>query len=326
MPFVLPNPTSPTNGQLGDATPILGNFTAIAQAIAAFDGSQINAKSVTETALADAVNPRLRGLETFANFVYTGCTWSIVSGLQGTMTGGTIYVNGYRTVVSGVGSNTFAASDDTYVDIDYLGNVTYNAVSNGSTAPAITANAIRVAKIVTNGSAITTITQTNADGVGNLIYPSGPTSTTRMQIPVKFTAYLNSAQNLASGGNTNTKILFDKVEFDTGNNFDAITNHRFTAPVAGFYHIDASIQVTVGATTDTFDISLYKGGSEFRRGQMGPGGAGSITLNQYTLSTIVQLAANDYLEIYGFNSVNATRALTTGSAFTYFQGFLMSAT
>ncbi len=169
MPFSLPNPSVPTNGQLGDATPILQNELAIAQAISAFDGSQINAKSVVEGALADAINSRLRGLETLANFVYSGCIWSAVSGLNGTMTGGTIYVNGYRTIITGVGSNTFASSTDTYIDIDYLGNLTYNAVANNATAPSLTANALRVAKVVTSGVAVTSVVQTGWDSLGNPI-------------------------------------------------------------------------------------------------------------------------------------------------------------
>lgn len=174
MSFSLPNPGSPTNGQPLDATPILQNFTAIEQAIDSFDGSQVEAKTITEQALADAINPRLRGLETIANFVYSGCVWSAVSGLTGTMTGGTVYVNGYRTIVTGIGSETFPASKDTYVDIDYLGNVAYQSVSNGAAAPSLTANSIRVAKVVTGASAISSVAISGMDSLGNVIYPASP--------------------------------------------------------------------------------------------------------------------------------------------------------
>lgn len=191
MSFVLPNPTVPTNGQLGDATPILQNETAIAQAIASFDGSQIQAKSVQSAALADNINPQIRGAETLANFVFTGCIWSLVSGFSGTMTGGTIYVNGFRTIVSGVGANTFNASNDTYVYIDNLGNVSYQAVSNNAASPSAVANAILVAIVVTSGSTITSINQGSisatapivssntvivCDTNGNIIYPTDTTS------------------------------------------------------------------------------------------------------------------------------------------------------
>ena len=193
MGFVLPNPSTPANGSLGDATPILANEVAIAQAIASFDGSQINAKSVSIGSLADSINPQLRYSENFYNYVDIGCTWTAVSGLIGTMTGGTIYVNGYRVIVSGVGAYTFTASSDTYVYIDYLGNVTYNPISNNAPSPSATANAVLVGIIVTNGSAIVSINQgstaatvpvissnvlTVSDSRGNLIYPTDPNMTT----------------------------------------------------------------------------------------------------------------------------------------------------
>lgn len=172
MSFTLPYPTTPTNGQTGDATPILANFVAIQQAIASFDGSQLQSKSVTEAALADAINPRLRYSETLSNFVQSGCVWTAVSGLQGTMTGGTVYVSGYRVIVSGVGSNTFDASKDVYVDVDYLGNITYNEVSNGSSAPSLAVNSVRLAKVITGASSISSIIQSDTDGGSNPIYPT----------------------------------------------------------------------------------------------------------------------------------------------------------
>lgn len=183
MSFSLPNPTSPTNGQPLDATPILANLVAIEQAIDSFDGSQVQAKSVTEQALADAINPRLRGLETLANFVYTGCVWSSVSGLAGTMTSGTIYVNGYRVIVTAIGSETFPASNDTYVDIDYLGNVTYQSTSNGGSAPALTANALRVAKVITGSSTVSSVVQTGIDSNNVQIYP------TSSELPANWKTY-----------------------------------------------------------------------------------------------------------------------------------------
>lgn len=198
MSFSLPNPSTPENGQPLDASPVLANFLAVEAAIDSFDGSQLQAKSITEQALADAINPRLRGLDTLNNFVSSGCIWSATSGLSGAMTGGTIYVNGYRTIVNGVGSETFGASSDTYVDIDYLGNITYQSVSNNSASPSLTANSIRVAIIVTNGSGITLVNQAmtpqtttiapivsnnslwNFDTFGNQIYPTSPSGKLRL--------------------------------------------------------------------------------------------------------------------------------------------------
>ncbi len=159
MSFSLPNPTVPTNGQSLDATPVLANLVAIEQAIDSFDGSQVQSKSIVEGALADAINPRLRDNDLFSEFVMSGCVWSATTGLAATMTGGIVYVNGYRTVVSAIASHTFTASKDTYVDIDYLGNVTYNETTNGGTPPSITANSVRAALVVTGSSSVSNVTQ-----------------------------------------------------------------------------------------------------------------------------------------------------------------------
>ncbi len=244
MAFVLPFPSIPQNGQSGDATPILANFVALAQAIASFDGSQLQAKSVGEAALADAINPRLRYSETLANFVYSGCIWAQTTGLVGTMTGGTIYVNGYRTIVTGVATNTFGQLVDTYIDIDYLGNITYLAVSNGSASPSLTANSIRVAKVITDTGNITSVVQSGFDSHGNRIYYTGAvagtqapglwweeisrvtmnTSGATMTTPT-FTGkkYLKIIVNvLNNGGTIRPNIRFNA---DTGNNY----GFRFSA-------------------------------------------------------------------------------------------------
>lgn len=280
MAFVLPNPLVPTNGQPGNATPILQNELAIAQAIAAFDGSQINAGSVPASALAANANPQTRGLETTANFVYTGCIWSLVSVFSGTMTGGTIYVNGIRVVVSGIGANTFAASSDTYVYIDSLGNVTYSAVSNNAASPSATANAILVAIVITNGSTITSVNQgavtavapivasntlTVCDSLGNLIYPTDPAS--------KLLGYRQVTSTLTNISTSNTAVaitgLSVPVIVPTGRKIKIsvyikeLTTSAITTPVVSIYDgavpAGTLIQDCDGATmaTSAYVQSLY---------------------------------------------------------------------
>lgn len=192
MPLVVPNPTVPTNGQALDATPLLANLQAVYQAIQSFDASQVAAGTLTASAFNAAINPNTRANEMTFPFISAGCNWSIVSGLNATMTSGTIYVNGIRVTVNSVASNPFLVNTDNYIDIDVNGNVTYQSVANNAASPAITANAIRVAIIVTGGS-ITFINQGQndiglsgfapivsstsvsvTDTLGNLIHPMDP--------------------------------------------------------------------------------------------------------------------------------------------------------
>lgn len=320
MAFSLPNPTVPTNGQSLDATPLLANIVALAQAIASFDGSQIQAGSILPASFNANINPNTLLKETTVPFVASGLVWSTISGLAAGMTSGVLYYNGIREPVNSVSSETFTASKDTYIDIDVNGNVTYNAVSNNASAPSLTTNSIRVAKVVTGSSSIGSITQIGSDSLGNLIYPVGATSALAIQNPYKFTVSRTNALNTAN--NASAILAFDTKIYDSGNNVDITTNKgRFTAPVAGFYQFSSSVGITSGGTL-TVIISLFKNGSEILRGNQFSVGASTPHIG--VTSPPIQLAATDYVEVSVFSS--ATSAFVVNSAETYFGGGLVSRT
>lgn len=112
--------------------------------------------------------------ESFDDYFASGNVWSITSGLTGAMTSGVIYYDGVRIPTSAVGSKLFTASKDTYVDISNANVVYYSEVANGATPPTLSANRIRNAIIVTNGSTITTIIQQDRDASSNLVYNRKP--------------------------------------------------------------------------------------------------------------------------------------------------------
>lgn len=189
MPLVLPYPNKPANGDTLDATVVQANFTAIAQAIQSFDGSQIQAATIQASAMADAANPIKRGLESFFDYVYSGGVIAATGGLGITISGGVFYILGNRLVFAGVGAQTLAANKDVYIDVDNLGNVVYQSVSNNTAAPSITANSIRLGIVITGAATITAINQgletavlpivsgipmSVQDSLGNLICPRDP--------------------------------------------------------------------------------------------------------------------------------------------------------
>lgn len=203
MALVYPNPTVPTNGQALDATPLNANLTSIVQAIQQFDGSQIVTGSVSAAALNANINPNTLLKETTNPFIVNGIVWSIVSGLNATMSGGVMYYNGIRVTVNSVASHTFTASQDTYIDIDVNGNVTYNAVANGAAAPSLTANSNRVAKVIT-GASISSIVLSGFDSIGNSIYQTNPQQSIigYNQITVDTTINTSTFSNFTGLGST----------------------------------------------------------------------------------------------------------------------------
>lgn len=122
-----------------------------------------------------------------ANYVEPGTgTVAQSAGLTGTFADIIYYIGGKRYVKTSIANKAYTASKDTYVDIDTTGTVTYTEVANNAASPALAANNIRVAIVVTNGSAITSVNQgstaataptvssnvlTVSDSLGNLIYP-----------------------------------------------------------------------------------------------------------------------------------------------------------
>lgn len=118
--------------------------------------------NVTAEDLTDALNVpndiETRFDETISDHVASGLIWTDDIGLTADMSAGVAYINGIRLDVSAVSGRTFTASKDTYVDLGDNGTLDYNEVANGASAPAIAANHLRLAKVVTDGTDTTGIT------------------------------------------------------------------------------------------------------------------------------------------------------------------------
>lgn len=135
--------------------------------------------------------------------------------------------------------------------------------------------------------------------------------------PYKFDAYKGSgSQN--SGSGAFVKVTLPSENYDTSNNFDNVTNNRFVAPVAGFYSFKGA--AATGSNVSTLIAALYKNGTEYRRGVKGGAGSSFGSL----VAADIQLAANDYIELYCYGS--AAVAIEATGPMTYLQGHLISTT
>ena len=97
----------------------------------------------------------------FSDFLISGGVTATSTTLTGVMTPPSAYVTGIRTLIqSGAAQLTFtyAASSDTYNDLLDSGQIVHTAVANGATAPAVTPNSLRLEKVVTSATAITSVT------------------------------------------------------------------------------------------------------------------------------------------------------------------------
>jgi hypothetical protein len=113
-------------------------------------------------------------------------------------------------------------------------------------------------------------------------------------------------------------LTYTEEGYDIGNNF---ANSRFTAPVAGVYHFDVSVLVyTATPATGYSWMALTKNGSIIF--PYSHSDASNITnYEPLSLSRTVQLAANDYVQVYVFN--HSSHRVFNGTGYNHFSGHLI---
>jgi len=118
-----------------------------------------------------------------------------------------------------------------------------------------------------------------------------------------------------------TKVEFDSLEIDTHGGFDT-TLFRYTPPVAGIYHMTATIRFSsdLGSGT-THRISIVKNGSVVRRSAL----VGySITSGGVTITSIEEAnGTTDFFEIFVLQQGGSDATILGGFADTYFLAHLL---
>jgi len=158
--------------------------------------------------------------------------------------------------------------------------------------------------------------------VADLLRTTGGLTAQYMSNPYKFSAYQSATQNIAASGTA--KILLQAENYDTGSNFDSITNYRFVAPITGFYQFTGSTQMFV-ANTVVVQCFLYKNGVALREGNTGINASGGNNNTSSVVTGSLQLTAGDYIELFTFHSQASVAGTVAGSSKTYLDGFLVSA-
>lgn len=141
--------------------------------------------------------------------------------------------------------------------------------------------------------------------------------------PYKFSVYRNGAWTASSSPQ---KIQFDTELYDTNNNYDNVTNYRYTAPVSGYYHFDACVS-TAQTSGIGYGPVLYVNGSN-STGKLGNRVMSGFTSTGFYIGTTVsadlKLTAGDYVEVYYICGTGDTG--DTGQNTVYFNGHLISRT
>ena len=124
----------------------------------------------------------------------------------------------------------------------------------------------------------------------------GFSTSTRMR------AYLGAEQvNLTNA--TYTKVTLNTENYDPGNNFDSVTNYRFTAPVTGYYFVHGKISYNDFPTpAGVFGLcAFYVDGVAV---SSNVGFANDSHSGEFTVShtDVIYMVASSYLELYAYQS------------------------
>ena len=105
----------------------------------------------------DNISGTFGNIDVFDEVTISGMTAPTSVDLTHIIASGIAFINNKRVATSDT-SKTYTASKDTYVDVDDAGTFTFVEVANGADTPALTADSIRIMKVVTDVDNITGVT------------------------------------------------------------------------------------------------------------------------------------------------------------------------
>jgi len=120
--------------------------------------------------------------------------------------------------------------------------------------------------------------------------------------------------------NTTTIVNFEDLNYDTHSAVTTGASWKFTAPIAGYYHVSSAVMFTATtnwAATEYASLLLVKNNTGYR--YLGREDDHS-TSNVYTFlggSTVLYLAVNDYIDLRVLQTSGGDLALHNNGAFNY---------
>ena len=260
--------------------------------------------------------------ETLQDHAVSGLEWSIVSGLNGTMTTGVAYITDptplmVRISVPTISSRTFTASKDTYVDMSYDGTITYTEVTLTTAAPALAANNIRLAFVRTDGTDITIISQSGAyDNLENTIRPATPHTVLNVNNPYKFHVYRTANYT----GTSSANMPLNGEVYDHMDMWDN-TGYSMTPVVDGYYQLNFHVTSSVTVGTGYFGQIVVNGTERARTSGFISAYTNGGAWGGVTAAALLYLKTTDSITV---KWVGTNNTIFGGSHYTYFSGFLVS--
>jgi hypothetical protein len=296
----------PTANSIDGAADYLPIYTASATATQGINRNTLLGLSSAPVGLTDS--------QTLTNKTLTSPTINGAT-LSGTLSG-TYTIGGTPTFPASVMTltGTQTATNKTLTSPTINSPTITNATISADTLSGYTtSNNGTVYGISVTGGQITNAAIANGT-IGNTQIASGGLYASKVYNPYKFSVYRNAAWTTPN--NTIGLVTFDAVTFDTGSNYSTSTG-KFTVPISGFYLFEVFINFASPVVFAHADI--YVNGALAKQGS-----APNTSTYGANVNCLLQLSANDYVQVYVATSAAVTGGVST--ILTYFSGFLVSAT
>jgi len=142
-----------------------------------------------------------------------------------------------------------------------------------------------------------------------------------------FIAFLNANANNVLGGGVTYTVAYDTISFDSTSSFNAGTN-QYDVPISGLYYFNAQFRMNQLAAAHTqLDLEIQVNGVRTVFKEINPGAVRDAN-NEYTpgISCILKVTAGQTIDLSTVVTGGAQAIdVSGGSAFTRFQGYLISA-
>jgi len=295
------SPVAPTNAQILAAIGAGNPYIVLATINVANGFTSINSGNITDA----RAFARISGGDSvfqsdFANYVHSGLTIPTSASLTTTAAAGVIYFNGNKVSVSTDNGHTYTASSDTYVDVSNTGVFTYSGVANGAAAPALTASSIRIAKVVTSGTAVTGVLQAGWDSNFVRISPPSPLAAFFAQNTPGVTLNKSATQSIATGAWT--ALVWDVEVTNSAGMHNGTNNTRITFPSAGMYLVTFNGEWTASTTAQRLAALQVNGTTREFQLNEAPGDQRQA----FTLTALRKFSAGDYVEAVVFQNTGSS--------------------
>ena len=146
----------------------------------------------------------------------------------------------------------------------------------------------------------------------------GAVESEKLQMTCGFMAVITAGQNVAD--QTSTLVNFGTEIFDTGGNYDTSTK-AFTAPVTGYYKVDAAVLMSDITDSRYADIQLKVNGAIVRRRRATT--AGTSAEPNANISCMVYMTSGQALTCAVLHNSGGTEAINGNQDFSYFSAYLV---